>query len=41
MKKLTNISWKILMYNDPTDNLIRSDFEELQGLPEPESKECE
>lgn len=28
------------MYNDPTDNLIRSDFEELKGQPEPQSMDC-
>lgn len=29
------MSWKIMRYNDHTANLIRSDFEELKGKPEP------
>lgn len=34
--KVENLSWKILNYNDPTENLIRSDLEELNKLPEPQ-----
>lgn len=40
MQKIDNLSWKILLYNNPNDNLIRSDFEELKGNPEPESMDC-
>ncbi|VEN43027.1 unnamed protein product [Callosobruchus maculatus] len=34
-----DFTWKIMFYNSPTDNLIRSDFEELRGIPEPKSAE--
>ncbi|CAH1986061.1 unnamed protein product [Acanthoscelides obtectus] len=34
-----DITWKIMFYNNPTDDLIRSDFDELRGLPEPKSVE--
>lgn len=34
-----NLEWKILYYNDPTDNLIRSDVEELNGAQEPQTVE--
>lgn len=32
-----NLSWYTLQYNDPNYNLIRSDYEELQGEEEPKS----
>nr|XP_023019987.1 pseudouridylate synthase 7 homolog isoform X1 [Leptinotarsa decemlineata] len=34
-----DLSWKIMKYDDPTEDLIRSDFQELQGKPEPVSIE--
>lgn len=36
MGKVKNLSWKITHYNDPNDNLIRSDYEELKGDAEPQ-----
>nr|CAH7742870.1 unnamed protein product [Callosobruchus chinensis] len=33
-----DFTWKVMFYNSPTDNLIRSDFEELRGIPEPKSE---
>lgn len=33
--QVKNVSWKIMHYNDPTYNLIRSDFEEIKNDPEP------
>nr|CAI5848544.1 unnamed protein product [Callosobruchus analis] len=34
-----DFSWKLMFYNSPTDNLIRSDFDELREIPEPTSAE--
>ncbi|EFA08141.1 pseudouridylate synthase 7 homolog [Tribolium castaneum] len=39
MGQVQNLSWKIMYYNDPNDNLIRSDLEELKGEKEPASVE--
>ncbi|KAJ8921000.1 hypothetical protein NQ315_015796 [Exocentrus adspersus] len=35
LAKVNDLSWKIMRYDDPNENLIRSDFEELKGHPEP------
>lgn len=37
LRMVNNLSWYILQYNDPNDNLIRSDFEEILGHREPEN----
>lgn len=37
IEKAINLSWSTLQYNDPNYNLIRSDYEELQGEEEPKS----
>ncbi|KAH1013909.1 hypothetical protein HUJ04_002830 [Dendroctonus ponderosae] len=37
VQHVKDLEWKILCYNDPTDNLIRSDLEELSGVKEPET----
>lgn len=39
IEKVSNLSWYTLQYNDPNYNLIRSDYEELQGEEEPKSVE--
>ncbi|XP_050306866.1 pseudouridylate synthase 7 homolog [Anthonomus grandis grandis] len=39
IQKPENLEWKIMLYNDPTDNLILSDLEALQKKPEPQSAE--
>lgn len=39
VEKATNLSWYTLRYDDPNSNLIRSDYEELQGEDEPKSIE--
>ncbi|KAJ8966700.1 hypothetical protein NQ314_003350 [Rhamnusium bicolor] len=39
LEKVKDVSWKIMHYNNPTENLIRSDFEELRGNSEPEDVE--
>lgn len=36
ISKVQNLSWKTVKYNDPNDNLIRSDLEELNGEEEPQ-----
>jgi tRNA pseudouridine13 synthase len=36
LERVQDLSWKIMHYNDPHYNLIRSDLEELKGLDEPE-----
>ncbi|XP_060518622.1 pseudouridylate synthase 7 homolog [Cylas formicarius] len=37
--RVQDLSWNIMYYSKPTDDLIRSDFEELKGLEEPKSVE--
>lgn len=37
--KVENLSWYTLLYNNPHSTLIRSDYEEMQGDPEPVSVE--
>lgn len=37
MAKVEDLSWHVLRYNDPNDNLIRSDYEELRGFDEPKN----
>lgn len=37
IEKVINLSWYTLQYNDPSCNLIRSDYEELKGEEEPKS----
>lgn len=39
VSQVKDLSWKIMHYKEPTDNLIRSDFEELRGFNEPKSAE--
>ncbi|CAG9766059.1 unnamed protein product [Ceutorhynchus assimilis] len=39
IQQAKDLEWKIMYYNDPTDNLIRSDLEEVKGQKEPESVE--
>ncbi|XP_044253419.1 pseudouridylate synthase 7 homolog [Tribolium madens] len=39
MGQVQDLSWKIMYYNDPNFNLIRSDLEELKGEEEPKSVE--
>ncbi|KAG5865263.1 hypothetical protein JTB14_025007 [Gonioctena quinquepunctata] len=39
LERVKDLSWKTIRYNDPTDNLIRSDFQELRGESEPVSDE--
>lgn len=34
-QRVEDIDWKILFYDNPTDNLIRSDLEEMRGEAEP------
>lgn len=38
-EKVSNLSWYTLHYDDPNCNLIRSDYEELQGEEEPKNVE--
>lgn len=39
MGQVQNFSWRIMRYNDPNYNLIRSDFEEMRGFEEPKDIE--
>ncbi|KAL1497061.1 hypothetical protein ABEB36_008086 [Hypothenemus hampei] len=39
IQKANDFDWKIMHYNNPTDNLIQSDLEELNGEAEPQSVE--
>ncbi|GJQ67294.1 hypothetical protein Trydic_g8195 [Trypoxylus dichotomus] len=38
VKKVTNLSWKIMHYDDPNDNLLLSDYEKFLNTPEPVDK---
>lgn len=35
LEKVQNLSWESIRYNNPTDNLIQSDYEELRGFDGP------
>ncbi|CAG9825229.1 unnamed protein product [Phaedon cochleariae] len=39
LERVKDFSWKVMKYNHPNDPLIRSDFEELKGYEERQSKE--
>lgn len=36
VENVKDLKWKIMRYDEPTCNLIRSDYEELIGEKEPE-----
>lgn len=39
MLRPTNLTWELIKYNEETDNLIQSDWEELKNENKPEPKE--
>lgn len=37
LERVTDLSWKIMGYDVSTASLIRSDYEEIKGHPEPKN----